>query len=429
MPAQPGRLTVANFGQKPVLGPTPPTPPIMAQGGALPPTAENPASLTPEAEQQRRTIALSMLQQGQTGQPQSSAFAPAAPPPAAPPAPPPPDQAIAAAPPAAPIQKMPAPPPAAGVYTPPMPGTPQGAPIIGPTRREMELQTLLNANQTNPYATSSPAAIELKQLQDARTRRQTEADELFKAQVARDTKQVELHHTGRMNEQQREQELRKGRQELIDGGTAPAGAEDPRLLGTPQSPQRTGVPRPDPMPPGVIPQDWAKDQQKKMSAAADNLEAAKPELAEALDLMKKIRVHPGKDQSIGFGGAVGRMTPTGQGFAALDEQLKGKNLVAAYQKVRGTGPVGQVEGENIAKAQAALTTAATKEDYDAALNTLEGTMRGALERAERKMNRPVTAYQNSPDDPHAPDIGQPSPGGTKIYIGGDPAKPTSWKNR
>ena len=234
-----------------------------------------------------------------------------------------------------------------------------------------------------------------------------------------------------------EQTRKKTAQELIDyGQTRTPGAlggrpDDPRL-GTDASPQRTGIPTPDPMPSGVIPNEWAKDQAKKISATQDAFDTTRPELAEALDLMTKIRSHSGKARSIGLLGGLGQLTPEGQGFSALDTQLKGKNLVAAYQKIKGTGPVGEREGENIAKAQSALNTAATEKDYNTALDTLETTMRGAVERIERKLNRPVTAYQKTPDDPVAPDIGQIDDtwkdGKVRQYIGGNPRdKERSWK--
>jgi hypothetical protein len=65
-----GRPTVADFGQKPILAPTPPgpPPPVVAQGGDDP----------------RRALALTMLKQGQYGQPQSPAFASATPQPPTP---------------------------------------------------------------------------------------------------------------------------------------------------------------------------------------------------------------------------------------------------------------------------------------------------------------------------------------------------------
>ena len=59
------------------------------------------------------------------------------------------------------------------------------------------------AVQRNPYMAQSPAAIELGNLQREREARQKDADKLFEAQIARDTKQQELHITGRMDQAKR----------------------------------------------------------------------------------------------------------------------------------------------------------------------------------------------------------------------------------
>ena len=53
--------------------------------------------------------------------------------------------------------------------------------------------------------------------------------------------------------------------------------------------------------------------------------------------------------------------------------------MAAYQKIKSSGPVGEKEGENIAKSFSSLNLAATKEDYDKSLNTLETSLRGLVE--------------------------------------------------
>ena len=278
-----------------------------------------------------------------------------------------------------------------------------------------------------------------------RERKQKEADKVFEAELSRGNKQSELNITGRMTQRERidaaekarlenaalptrlAQEAAKRQQELVDevGG---AGEPDP-YIGTPRSRQRTGVPEIDPMPKGGIPEVHVKEQMKKIEADRTGLESAKPELRETLDLMNKVRAHPMKEASLGTAGGLARLTAEGQGFAKLHDQLIGKNLVAAYQKIKGTGPVGEREGENIAKAQSALNTATSQKDYDDALNTLETTLRGAVERAERKMKQPVTAYQKTPDDPYAPDLHQiGTRGGRKVeYIGGDPSKDSSYK--
>jgi len=330
------------------------------------------------------------------------------------------------------IRSAPAEPPAPVLgYVPPERADPASVPPTQPSRREMELRALLRQHMGNPYAAQSPAAVELQNLEAARARKDAENQELFKANIARTTKRDEQIQQAKMDQAQREALALETRQKLVNYGQnrLQAGAADHTLLGTPQSPQRSGQPEADPPPPGVIPKDWAELQTKKIIADKDALDAVRPELKETLDLMKEIRTHPGKERSIGALGGLGRLTPEGQGFDALNTQLRGKNLVAAYQKIKGTGPVGEKEGENIAKAQSALSTATTLADYHKALDTLETTMRGAVERAERKMRQPVTAYQNTPDDPYAPDIGQVGTRGgrTVEYIGGDPSKDTSYR--
>jgi hypothetical protein len=183
------------------------------------------------------------------------------------------------------------------------------------------------------------------------------------------------------------------------------------------------------MPPGAIPVQWAEAQQKKILADQAALEAAKPSVRETLDVLQQTRDHPGKDRSLGTLGGLGRLTAEGQGFSALNDQLKGKNLVVAYQNLKGTGQIGEKEGENFSKAQARLSTALNKQDYDKALDDMESSLRGSVERVERKLNQPVTAYQKTPNDPYAPDVNSIGmwKGKPMEYIGGDPGKDGSYR--
>jgi hypothetical protein len=97
---------------------------------------------------------------------------------------------------AAPQQQYPA------GYVPPPPDKPAGAPIIAPSRREIQLNNWLAANQGNPYA-AMKVAPELQALQLARTTRQNEANELYKAEILRGTTQAEKRLSGQMDQQKR----------------------------------------------------------------------------------------------------------------------------------------------------------------------------------------------------------------------------------
>jgi len=447
-PPAPPRPSVADYGQKLALAATPPP-------GAPPVVASDAQSLSPEADAQRRAIGATLLKQQMGGQ--QAALPPAAPP-VTPPAPPP-NQDIAAAPPAAPpIRSMPPPPQAApeqpgavAGYVPPPLADPTKATVIPPSKRERELQVILNANQGNPYAAGSPAALELQDLQNERAKQQALEDKKTEAEIARTTKREELRQQGLMDQdkrlwesrrsgievgdlprklqqegEKRVQELQRGQQELI----APAGAApQPNLLGTPQSPQRSGIPTTPPVPPGITPQKWAElhapEHQKNLAV----VESATPDVAESLSLLNKIREHPAREMGVGAFNKLYANTPQGAGFKALMDQLGGKNFLIGYQKLKGSGAISEIEGTKTEQAQARLTTAQDKTDFDNALNDLEGNLRSGLERAQRKINQPVTAYQNTPNDPVAPDIGQIGTRGGKMveYIGGDPSKDSSYR--
>jgi hypothetical protein len=67
----------------------------------------------------------------------------------------------------------------------------------------MELRTLLRQHQGNPYAATSPAAVELQQLEAARARQDLEAQEIYKAKILRTTTAKELRERALMDQQKR----------------------------------------------------------------------------------------------------------------------------------------------------------------------------------------------------------------------------------
>jgi hypothetical protein len=154
-----GRPTVADFGQKPILAPTPA--PVMAEGGDDP----------------RRAIALAMLKQGQPGQPQQSAFAPAersaAPPPAAPP--------IQKAPPTLQLSQAPPSPSADPGYV--TPARPERAP---PPTMTKQMQDIRNIIQNTPASQRETVAKRLQPLYDQETAKLSHAHEMWKSELTQD---------------------------------------------------------------------------------------------------------------------------------------------------------------------------------------------------------------------------------------------------
>jgi hypothetical protein len=207
----------------------------------------------------------------------------------------------------------------------------------------------------------------------------------------------------------------------------PQPGQDPRI-GTPASPQRTGVPSPDPMPAGVSPEKWSEQQTKRMASANEAVEKAVPAFDDAIKAIQLARQHPGREFGVGVTGDIAQKLPwtDAAGFGKIMEQIKGKNFLSGYQLLKGGGSITEIEGSKTEQAQARVSTAQKMDDWKKAMDDLELSMRRDLELAQRKVNHPVTAWRAPGDNAsYAPDVGERR--GDKEYIGGNPADPMSWK--
>ena len=92
-----------------------------------------------------------------------------------------------------------------GYVTPKAP-TPQGAPIVPPSARELQLLAWKAANQGNPYA-AMKVDPELQVLQNARTIRQGELNKIFEAQVQQGTAQNAAHYQNLADQAKRQQDV------------------------------------------------------------------------------------------------------------------------------------------------------------------------------------------------------------------------------
>lgn len=121
----------------------------------------------------------------------------------------------------------------------------------------------------------------------------------------------------------------------------------------------------------------------------DDLARAQDEGLQTLDLIDKIRNHPGRELSTGgsswLGDAVSVIPGTdAKDFHTLLEQLQGKQFLAAYQTLKGGGQITEVEGEKAEQAIANMKTAQSESQFLESLNQLEEVVRSVMARADSK---------------------------------------------
>lgn len=313
-------------------------------------------------------------------------------------------------------------------YVMPEPRPPAPPQPVMPTPEYMQAFRVKNSSG-NPYwqaqADQIMAVEQAKMAFEQQNREKTyqSALDVYKADHATWQQQV-------ATQAQRGQTYRKEEQAIIGGappaaGTSP-GRQDPRL-GTPQSPQRTGVPVAPPVPPGTTPQEHATAYAPLLTSAVEAERTAEPQFQRSLDLLDELRNHPGREYGLGgYGKIYGNIPGTeAYAFQRLVDQAKGKLFLQAYSTLKGGGQISNIEGEKATQALARLDPNLSKDEFDKALNDLALTLRSDMELAQRKVNKPVTAWRGPDQKTFAPDIGQRR--GSNVYVGGDPANPRSWE--
>lgn len=227
------------------------------------------------------------------------------------------------------------------------------------------------------------------------------------------------------------QERAKQRQTMVTPG-APTGPVPQEVLNTPNSPYRTGTPTLPQMPPGAIPEKWVTDQAKQAATDLQTADKSEEAIKNAVKVIEDIRKHPGLASAVGAQGALrrGLKGSPAADVAALLEQAHGGAFLAAYNALRGTGAIANKEGQEATASQARLNPDQSLEGFHKSLIDYENTLRHGLEVAQRKVNRPVTAYYQPGDKtPTAPDPGSIGvrKGIAVQYIGGNPRSDDSYR--
>lgn len=109
--------------------------------------------------------------------------------------------------------------------------------------------------------------------------------------------------------------------------------------------------------------------------------AAKASAEGALQLIDKLRRHPGFEGAVGMSLTPGFMPATDRkGAEAIVEQLKGQAFLNAIQQLRGLGALSDAEGAKLQQAAARLDTNQSEKDFKVALSDYEGIIKDAVKR-------------------------------------------------
>lgn len=141
----------------------------------------------------------------------------------------------------------------------------------------------------------------------------------------------------------------------------------------------------------------AKEEGSAQGLAKVALPQALATADQTLKTIEELKVHPGLDHSVGMWSVVPNI-PGGAGadFNAKANQLKGQTFLQAYQTLRGSGAITDIEGKKGEDAIAALDRAQSKKQYVAALNDLKTVIQSGMLRAKAKAAGPSTQPDQAP---------------------------------
>lgn len=127
---------------------------------------------------------------------------------------------------------------------------------------------------------------------------------------------------------------------------------------------------------------------KSQFEANRDLPAAIDQASNALDLIKKLKEHPGKAGFVGMpnvSGLLGGVRGTKESdFKSRLEQIKGQTFLQAFNSLKGAGQITEVEGAKATQAIARLDASQSEKEFDAALDDLSNIIDQGLVRAKTK---------------------------------------------
>lgn len=114
---------------------------------------------------------------------------------------------------------------------------------------------------------------------------------------------------------------------------------------------------------------------------------------------------------------------------ALVDTLKSQGFMSGIQQMKGMGALSNAEGQKVMDAIGNLSASQSEKSARAAINTIISTTQRAQQRMQQKYGKDIQT-QSSSQPQEQPSAAQLQPGhseGGYTFLGGDQAKPTSWR--
>lgn len=138
--------------------------------------------------------------------------------------------------------------------------------------------------------------------------------------------------------------------------------------------------------------DVGKKEAENRLAATSSLPQVEAEAAQTIGLVDKLINHPGFSTVVGAKGITGAPAAAGYpipgtdaaDFVVLRDQIVGKQFLQAYETLKGSGQITEVEGKKATDAMARMNTAQSEAAFKEAANEFKSVIQGVVQRARTK---------------------------------------------
>jgi hypothetical protein len=154
------------------------------------------------------------------------------------------------------------------------------------------------------------------------------------------------------------------------------------------------------------PKSQIDEESKRTVEAQFNLPDVIAKGEEAIRLSNELMTHPGYKQAVGKSSMFGiQRIPGTEAYSFMNRlnQLKGGAFLTAYDTLRGTGQITEVEGKKATDAIARMDNATTEEEFAKAVEDYQNVIKSAIDLAKQKATggfvSPSTGGQYNFDNP------------------------------